>query len=132
MSKRQEVLVRLETTTFEKSSLIRVELLCADCKAGKHGCAKAWRGLGLDIHCCCSCIDLSTNVAAEGSESTGSVDDSKRNQIKFEAEYSETLAAKPPRDLSRRGLSSEEKTRQTTLEEFYHIARGGVKDPNGN
>lgn len=61
------------------------------------------------------------------------MEDSKKKQIKFEPEDSETLAAKPPKDLSRRGLSSEEKnTRQTTLEEFYYIARGAVKDQNVN
>jgi hypothetical protein len=40
----------------KKNSLIKVKLICADCKEGRHGCAGLWRGLGLEIHCCCSCI----------------------------------------------------------------------------
>jgi hypothetical protein len=42
----------------EDHTLIKVEFLCADCKNGKHGCAKLWKGLGLEIRCCCSCIAM--------------------------------------------------------------------------
>jgi hypothetical protein len=44
----------------------KVEFLCGDCKDGKHGCAKLWRGLGLEIRCCCSCSALWGITAAGG------------------------------------------------------------------
>jgi hypothetical protein len=79
-NKQEEVLVHMETTNAENSSLIKVELLCADCKTGKHGCARAWQGLGLDIHCCCSCVYLGTNVTAEGSEPVGRADNNEKRK----------------------------------------------------
>jgi hypothetical protein len=49
----------------DDNSPAKVEFLCADCKDGKHGCAKLWRGLGLEIRCCCSCT-ASQGIAAVG------------------------------------------------------------------
>ena len=59
------------TNTKEEGSLIKVEFVCAYCKDGRHGCAKAWRGLGLDIPCCCSCTNLMANLAKQNSETIG-------------------------------------------------------------
>jgi hypothetical protein len=44
--------------TGEDNIPINVEFICAACKGGKHGCAKRWRGHGLEICCCCSCTAL--------------------------------------------------------------------------
>jgi len=40
----------------EESTLIKVEIVCTDCKESRHGCAGLWKGLGLEIRCYCSCI----------------------------------------------------------------------------
>ena len=40
------------------NNAIQVELLCKGCRDGNHGCAKLWRGLGLEIRCYCSCTAL--------------------------------------------------------------------------
>ena|SRR5215203_2659069 len=37
---------------------IQVEFLCKGCREGKHGCAELWKGLGLEIRCCCGCIPM--------------------------------------------------------------------------
>lgn len=53
------------------------------------------------------------------------MEDSKKKQIKFEPEYSESLVAKQqPRELSHGSLRNEEEenNRQTTLEEFFYLA----------
>jgi hypothetical protein len=42
----------------KESNLIKVKLICEDCKQSRHGCAGLWRGLGLEICCCCSCAGL--------------------------------------------------------------------------
>lgn len=52
----------------EDSIPVKVEFLCADCKDGKHGCAKLWRGLGLEICCYCSCTVLRSITLAEGKQ----------------------------------------------------------------
>jgi hypothetical protein len=59
------------TTTRETTSqtdLVKVEILCADCKDGNHGCAGLWRGIGLEIRCSCTCIDWSHRTAAGAAE----------------------------------------------------------------
>jgi hypothetical protein len=43
------------TETTNDRDLVRVEILCADCKDGSHGCAGLWRGIGLEIRCSCRC-----------------------------------------------------------------------------
>ena|SRR5215216_6813403 len=40
------------------NNAIQVEFLCKGCREDKHGCAKIWKGLGLEIRCCCSCTAL--------------------------------------------------------------------------
>jgi hypothetical protein len=48
--------------------LIKVELVCSDCKEGKHGCGRLWRGSGLEIRCCCRCIDWRNGKVAPAVE----------------------------------------------------------------
>ncbi len=52
------------TETTNESDLVKVEILCADCKDGKHDCAGLWRGIGLEIRCSCRCIDWSDRGSA--------------------------------------------------------------------
>jgi hypothetical protein len=47
------------------NNAIQVEFLCKGCREGKHGCAKLWRGLGLEIQCYCSCTVLRSITLAE-------------------------------------------------------------------
>jgi len=58
----------MQQTTEDNNTLVKVEFLCADCKIGKHGCAKLWRGLGLEIGCYCSCIVLRSIALEEGKQ----------------------------------------------------------------
>ncbi|MDQ3969450.1 MAG: hypothetical protein M3275_13790 [Thermoproteota archaeon] len=52
------------TETTNESDLVKVEILCADCRDGNHGCAGLWRGIGLEIRCSCRCIDWNDRTAA--------------------------------------------------------------------
>lgn len=47
------------------NNAIQVEFLCKGCRESKHGCAKLWRGLGLEIRCICSCTALRGITLAE-------------------------------------------------------------------
>jgi hypothetical protein len=58
----------MQQTTEDNNTLVKVEFLCADCKNGKHGCAKLWRCVGLEIGCYCSCTVLRSITLAEGKQ----------------------------------------------------------------
>lgn len=51
--------------TTEDDIAAKIEFLCGDCKDGKHGCAKLWKGLRLEIRCSCGC------TAMRGTTETG-------------------------------------------------------------
>ena len=75
MSKTLEVQTQMHTITAEESSLIKVELVCADCKSGKHGCPGHWIGLGLEIWCVCTCV-----LRIESRTNTNDRDDGNNKQ----------------------------------------------------
>ena len=52
------------TTKIKEGSSVKVEIACAECRDGKHGCAGIWEGLGLKIWCCCSCRLAASSVVA--------------------------------------------------------------------
>ncbi len=37
----------------EEDHTVQVQFVCKYCRDGRHGCARAWNGLGLEILCCC-------------------------------------------------------------------------------
>ncbi|HKI09940.1 MAG TPA: hypothetical protein VKA09_16235 [Nitrososphaeraceae archaeon] len=53
----------------DSTNAIQVELLCKGCREGKHGCAKLWMGLGLEVRCYCNCTALRGTTAVEGTRS---------------------------------------------------------------
>jgi hypothetical protein len=40
------------------NGLVKVDFICLNCKEGKHGCARHWTGLGLEIRCTCYCATI--------------------------------------------------------------------------
>jgi hypothetical protein len=41
--------------SIEEHDTVQVQFVCRDCRDGRHGCARAWKGIGLKISCCCNC-----------------------------------------------------------------------------
>jgi hypothetical protein len=58
------------------SEPIGVEIVCRDCKDGRHGCAGAWTGMGIEIHCVCDCV----KKAAPQSDAVPSTTEASRLQ----------------------------------------------------
>jgi hypothetical protein len=52
------------TTATKDHDLVKVEILCTDCREGNHGCAGLWRGVGLEVRCSCECIDWNDRAGA--------------------------------------------------------------------
>ena len=83
----------MQQTTEDNNTLVKVEFLCADCKNGKHGCAKLWRGVGLEIGCYCSCTVLRSITLAEGKQLEK---EGQHGKILVLGDYVSNLSPLPP------------------------------------